>query len=321
MNVLGKVIGVCAGYALDSTHGAIFGIVAGHFVDMYTTRIGVQAGKMRQQARARARPGRSADGKSADATSGGAPGSERRNAGTRYNFTLCVVSLGAKLAKVDGPVTRDEVSAFKEVFRVPAEEVHNVGMMFDRARTSTRGYEAFAEQLAGMFSDSRDTLDEVVTCLFHVALADGPLRPQEVDFIRRVARIFGFSDSYFQRRMEDQVGSHTAYQGNGYGNGYGNGASYGQGSRQGNGRQQSGSSQQGQGRRSSDTPSDPYTVLGIPASTSDKDIKLKYRKLVRENHPDSLVAAGKPKDAVLKATAKLALINAAYDQIVKERQL
>jgi hypothetical protein len=34
-------------------------------------------------------------------------------------FTVGVIALGAKMAKADGIVTRDEVTAFKEVFKVP----------------------------------------------------------------------------------------------------------------------------------------------------------------------------------------------------------
>ena len=34
-------------------------------------------------------------------------------------FTIGVISLGAKMAKVDGHVTKGEVQAFQEVFRVP----------------------------------------------------------------------------------------------------------------------------------------------------------------------------------------------------------
>ena len=34
-------------------------------------------------------------------------------------FTVGVVALGAKMAKADGLVTHDEVSAFKEVFKYP----------------------------------------------------------------------------------------------------------------------------------------------------------------------------------------------------------
>mgnify|MGYP003692626981 CR=1 FL=1 len=33
-------------------------------------------------------------------------------------FTIAVIALGAKMAKADGTVTRDEVAAFREVFHI-----------------------------------------------------------------------------------------------------------------------------------------------------------------------------------------------------------
>ena len=41
-------------------------------------------------------------------------------------FTVGVIALGAKMGKADGIVTRDEVLAFKEVFKVPEGEMENV---------------------------------------------------------------------------------------------------------------------------------------------------------------------------------------------------
>ncbi|MGP0041550.1 MAG: TerB family tellurite resistance protein, partial [Rhodomicrobium sp.] len=41
-------------------------------------------------------------------------------------FTVGVIALGAKMAKADGIVTRDEIEAFREVFKVPPGEEHNV---------------------------------------------------------------------------------------------------------------------------------------------------------------------------------------------------
>ena len=37
-------------------------------------------------------------------------------------FTIAVIALGAKMAKADGLVTRDEVAAFREVFHIPPED-------------------------------------------------------------------------------------------------------------------------------------------------------------------------------------------------------
>ena len=37
-------------------------------------------------------------------------------------FTIAVIALGAKMAKADGQVTRDEVAAFRRIFQIPPEE-------------------------------------------------------------------------------------------------------------------------------------------------------------------------------------------------------
>ena len=50
-------------------------------------------------------------------------------------------------------------------------------------------------------------------------------------------------------------------------------------------------------------------------------VQLRYRKLVRDNHPDKQIAAGVPAEMVVLATSRLARINAAYEQILKEHQL
>lgn len=66
---------------------------------------------------------------------------------------------------------------------------------------------------------------------------------------------------------------------------------------------------------------DPYLILGVERAAGLAAIKLRYRKLVRDNHPDKQIAAGVPEEMVVLATDRLARINAAYEQIVKEHQL
>ena len=46
-----------------------------------------------------------------------------------------------------------------------------------------------------------------------------------------------------------------------------------------------------------------------------------WRRLMRENHPDSLAARGVPPEFVKRATEKVANINAAWDRIKRERGL
>ncbi len=66
---------------------------------------------------------------------------------------------------------------------------------------------------------------------------------------------------------------------------------------------------------------DPYVILGLSYVADDEELKQTYRRLVRENHPDSLIARGVPAEFIKLATDKLAAINTAYEKIRAERGL
>jgi DnaJ like chaperone protein len=257
MSIWGKIIGGAAGFALGGPLGALLGAVAGHAVD-----------KIRETA-------------SVGEAAGGFPGDAGEEldprAGTRQiAFTIAVIALGAKMAKADGFVTRSEIDAFKQVFRIPEHEMRNVGRVFDQARRSAHGFEAYAQQIAGMFRNQRVVLEELLEGLFHIAKADGGVKPAELDYLREVARIFGLSDQDFERIRAAHLGPDKA---------------------------------------------DPYEILGVKREMSDAEVKAAYRKLVRDTHPDRLIAKGVPKEFIDLATEKLATINAAWDKIAQERAI
>ncbi|MXP62709.1 molecular chaperone DjlA [Roseomonas sp. M0104] len=66
---------------------------------------------------------------------------------------------------------------------------------------------------------------------------------------------------------------------------------------------------------------DPYTVLGIAASATDEEVRLAWRRLIREHHPDGLAARGVPPEQLRRASARMAEINAAWDRVKRERDL
>ncbi len=66
-----------------------------------------------------------------------------------------------------------------------------------------------------------------------------------------------------------------------------------------------------------DKGADPFVVLGL-APTADRDeVRRVYRLLVAEHHPDRLIAKGVPEELIDVATARMAAINNAYNQIMK----
>jgi len=138
-----------------------------------------------------------AGGRSADSSSGADDG--QPEATRQIAFTIGVVALGAKLARVDGRVTRREVDAFRSFFHVPPEEVENVGRFFDIAKRDTHGFETYARQVADLFPDDPHVLEQVLVGLCLIAGADGSASPSEVEYLRAVATIFGMGETRLRR--------------------------------------------------------------------------------------------------------------------------
>jgi DnaJ like chaperone protein len=66
---------------------------------------------------------------------------------------------------------------------------------------------------------------------------------------------------------------------------------------------------------------DPYVILGLSYAADNDELNPTYRRLVRENHPDRLMARGVPPEFIKLATDKVAAINGAYEKIQLERGL
>jgi DnaJ like chaperone protein len=191
-------------------------------------------------------------------------------------FTIGMIALGAKMAKADGLVTGEEVTAFKRVFHVPETEQAAIARVFNLAKQDVAGFESYARQIAKLFHPKADVLEDVLDGLFYIAKADGTVHAAELAFLADVSRLFGFDEHEFSMIKARHVMAGA---------------------------------------------DDPYTILGVARSASPAEIKAQYRELVRANHPDRHIAAGMPEEMIDLATARLARINAAYDQIAKERGL
>lgn len=114
-------------------------------------------------------------------------------------FAIAVIALGAKMAKADGHVTRDEVTAFREVFHIAREDEAGAARVFDLARQDIAGFETYAARILTMYRDDPAPLYDLMEGLFHIALADGVYHPNEDEFLHRVAEIWGIDDRHFAR--------------------------------------------------------------------------------------------------------------------------
>jgi DnaJ like chaperone protein len=112
-------------------------------------------------------------------------------------FTTGLVALAAKMAKSDGVVVNHEVEAFERIVDVPPAERTNVRRLFDLAKSTTDGYEAYARQIGDAFKDEPKLLEDVLDGLFHIAKADGAVHEAEFAYLRSVSQAFGFADHDF----------------------------------------------------------------------------------------------------------------------------
>ncbi len=117
-------------------------------------------------------------------------------------FAIAVVALGAKMAKADGLVTRDEVIAFREIFRITDADLPAVGHFFDLARQDVAGFNLYASKVAKMFNHDTDVLETLLDALFHIARADSAFHDAEIEFLHIVSTTFGFDDLVFDAMLK-----------------------------------------------------------------------------------------------------------------------
>lgn len=182
MSIWGRIIGGVAGFAMGGPFGAVVGAALGHaaenggFSDLKLPNLRM--------------PGAAGFGPARMAAF-----LARRD----QLFAISVVVLAAKLAKVDGPVVRAEIDAFKRAFRIPAESVRDVGRLFDQAKDSPAGYQGYADQLGSAFADNLGMLEDVLSALFAIARADKTLTVGEQKYLENVWRGFGLDVVAWER--------------------------------------------------------------------------------------------------------------------------
>lgn len=121
-------------------------------------------------------------------------------------FSIALIALSAKMAKADGIATDDEFAAFRDFFDVPPGEESKVRMVYDLAKADVAGFESYARQVAKLFGDEQAVLEDVLDCLFYVAMADEILHPGEEELLNRAKQAFGLSEACYRRVKAAHMG-------------------------------------------------------------------------------------------------------------------
>jgi len=196
------------------------------------------------------------------------------------------------LCKADKVVTRDEINAVEQVFRMlklQGEQREKAKAAFNRGKQADFDLDAAVDQFARI-SRGRGPLLQLFLQLQCMAIAaDGHIDAAEHAMLVRIARRLGLSEADVSQ-LEALLRAGTG-----------------------------GPSAAG-GKPAQDRLADAYLALGVTAETSAAEIKRAYRKLISKNHPDKLAARGLPESMRAVAEERSREINSAYDLIKSARR-
>ena len=250
MSIWGKLIGGATGLALGGPIGAILGIAAGHGVDKASNYKQINKNKIYR-----------ADEK-------------------EQIFATGVIALSAKLSKIDGRISKEEITTFKKIFYFPKEDEKAIAKLFNAAKDNADDFKIISKQIYDVFKDEKGILIELLNSLFAIAYADGVLHKEEENMLEEIAKIFGIKDQIesikyiYKRDSKKNFVSKEGY----------------------------------------------YKVLGASPNDSIEEISRKYKKLIKEYHPDRLQGLGLPKDFIELANKKLVSINEAFNVLKNEKK-
>jgi len=195
------------------------------------------------------------------------------------------------LCKADNVVTRDEIRAVEQVFRMfrlEGEQREQAKAAFNRGKQPGFDLDAAVDQFAKISRGRGPLLQLFLQVQCMAIAADGRIHPAEHAMLVRIARRLGLSErdvSQLEALLRSAMHGGTA----------------------------------GGAPPSQDKLADAYAALGVTPDTSAAEIKRAYRKLISQNHPDKLAARGLPESMRAVAEERSRELNTAYDLIKAAR--
>lgn len=188
----------------------------------------------------------------------------------------------AKLAKADGHISMDEVRYCEDVFTrlgLRGEKREFCIRTFRQAKSDGNSIYDYAASFAAAQPDG-DVRTVVYDILWDLACVDGRVSPEERDILANIVRPLRIDPRLFAWHSARRGMGDTAQAG---------------------------------------FRADPYEVLGVKRSMSNEELRTAYREKAKRLHPDILRAQGLSEELLGRANEQMSRINAAWDEIKKER--
>ena len=227
-------------------------------------------------------------------------------------FLRYLFSMLSKMAKANGRIQEEEVAAAQKAFdhfKFAQRRRKFCSRVFNEAKDNSRTIYWYAVQFGKLVNDSETCLF-VYSLLWDIACADGSLDPYEEDILREICEPLHIPDFSFEsqyrihepdlstnddtKTQEEQVPPNDAKADAEY-----------------------------EYERTYESGASPiwkaYDVIESDPSATIDELKSAYRRIAKLHHPDLLRAGGATEREISFATARMAEINSAWEDICKSR--
>ncbi len=210
-----------------------------------------------------------------------------------------------KFAKEDGRVTENEA----EIIKAQMNEWHfskatqkKLRLEFNAGRDSKQSFEELFSEFYSSLNSNSYPLPGAIACFAILAWADG-LTPRKRKLLNLIGRSFNMMDylnSIIQELEKTDEEEEQEEEQNSY------------------------KEEEEEERKNYSVPPKNslekyYEILGIPANSTNAEVKSAWRKKARDFHPDRVRGAGLSEEFVRYANEQLQKINEAYEKISKAR--
>ena len=201
-----------------------------------------------------------------------------------------LVSLLAKVAKSDGRVSELEARLITQVLDDISQKVSGVSgvreylkEVYNSQKENVNNAYETARNYKRAFNLNYDTCVARLTFFLNLAYIDGEFNKSEQDVIRNIAYGFGID----KETLDEIIYKFDSFYGSRFG------ADHDEISQE----------------------NDAFEALGLSKNASLDEVKVRYKELVRQYHPDILMGRGESKEVIERSTKKLQEINEAYGRL------
>lgn len=215
-------------------------------------------------------------------------------------FEALFTTIG-KIAKVDGVITEDEILKSERIMQkmqLNSDQRKLAIQFFNRGKQADFDIRPCVDRFHQMSGNSYSVKQMFLEMLLDVAASRSLINQAEWNLLLEICQYLNFPHQLFvalvKMRGFNVDGSHT----------------------------NTGGYQSRHGRKwtpPTQQKVNPYQVLGVSESSSKKDIRRAYKKLMSSHHPDKLIAKGLPPEMIEVAKTKTQEIQAAWESIKNSR--